>query len=48
MKLPGKNTTLMYERCLHYLDTIELHAPNFDCNIDRASNRPAASDPDIP
>ena len=33
---------------LHYLDTIELHAPNFDWDIDGGTDSPAAMDKDIP
>ena len=43
-----KNTTSVYENALHYMDTIKLHAPNFDCHIDGVCDGPAATYQDIP
>ena len=36
------------EDTLHYLYTIKLHAPEFDCHIDCGSDGSATNDQDIP
>ena len=33
---------------LHYPDTFEIHAPNFDCGTDGGSSDPAATDQEVP
>ena len=33
---------------LHHPDTVEAHALNFDCDIDRGSEVPAATDQEVP
>ena len=32
---------------LYFLDKIEIHAPDFDCDIDGDSDGPAATDQDV-
>ena len=33
---------------LHYLDIVEIHASDFNCDVDSGSDGPAATDQDIP